>query len=767
VRPENSLRSSQPPLEQLLPIIEASSDFLATADLNWRLTYLNPSGRRMIGLEPDDDVSTMRVGDYVPPEWQDFVRNTMIPSARDNGYWEGEMQILNLKTGRRIDVYRYTFLIRDRETGQPISYATVTRDISVSKQKERAVRDAEERLRLAQEAAALGSWIIETDTGRLQWGAGMNSLFGFPLDAAATQESWRSAVLPADLPLVDRALAATVQDGAPFEVEFRIRRRDEIRWLLGRGRLCSGEDGRLTRFVGANVDITERKLSESALRESEERFRATFENAAVGIAHVGLDGRWLKVNERLCEILGYSRDELLQLTFADVTHPEDLEEDWSQARAVLAGALQTYSMEKRYVRKQGTTVWVNITVSLMRDSAGKPVCFISIVEDISERKHAEEALRQSEERFRELADNMSQFAWMADSTGSLFWYNQRWYEYTGSNFEEMQGWGWQRVHHPDHVDRVSEKFRSAVREGKPWEDVFPLRSRMGEYRWFLSRALPIHDRQGAVIRWFGTNTDITEQLEAEKSLRESQEQFRQLNENLERRIEERTAQLASANRELEAFAYSVSHDLRAPLRAVDGYGRALVEDYEAILGEEGSRLIGRIRSATQRMSQLIEDLLNLSRVSRSEMTIAEVDLSKLAESIVRELRRSEPERQVKVSIAPHLVTRGDERLLGVVLENLLGNAWKFTSKTEEASIRFDRFRQDQKTVFRVCDNGAGFNMAYIDQLFAPFHRLHKESEFPGTGIGLATVQRIVHRHGGEVWAEAQKGHGATFYFTIG
>jgi PAS domain S-box-containing protein len=757
----------QPPLEQLLRIIEASGDFLATADLNWRLTYLNPSGRRMIGIGADDDISQIRVSDYVPPEWQEYVRTTMIPTARDVGYWEGEMQIFNLKTGQRIDVYRYTFLIRDRQTGEPISYATVTRDITVAKQRERAVRDAEERLRLAQEAAALGSWIIETDTGRLQWGAGMNSLFGFPVDAPATQESWRRAVLPPDLPLVDRALAETVRKGTPLEIEFRVRKHGDVRWLLGRGRMFPGEDGRLTRFVGANVDITERKLAESALKESEERFRATFENAAVGIAHVGLDGRWLRVNERLCKIVGYSREELLQMTFADITHPEDLKADWAQAHAVLAGELTTYSMEKRYLCKHGETVWVNITVSLMRDSANQPLCFISIVQDISERRRAEEALRQSEERFRELADNMSQFAWMADSTGSLFWYNQRWYEYTGSTFEEMQGWGWQRVHHPEHLDRVIQRFRTAVVEGTPWEDVFPLRSRDGEYRWFLSRALPIRDRQGAVVRWFGTNTDITEQLEAERSLRQSQEQIRQLNEGLERRIEERTAQLASANRELEAFAYSVSHDLRAPLRAVDGYGRALVEDYEALLDEEGVRLIGRIRAATQRMSQLIEDLLNLSRVSRGEMTITEVDLSRLAEGIISELRRSEPDREVKVSITPHLVTRGDERLLGVVLENLLSNAWKFTSQKEDAAIRFDRIRQNQKTVFRVCDNGAGFNMAYLDQLFAPFHRLHKESEFPGTGIGLATVQRIVHRHGGEVWAEAQKGHGATFYFTLG
>ncbi len=277
----------------------------------------------------------------------------------------------------------------------------------------------------------------------------------------------------------------------------------------------------------------------------------------------------------------------------------------------------------------------------------------------------------------------------------------------------------------------------------------------GNPQWVFMTASLARDRQEHPLYLVVQVIDVTDSKNAERQIRSLNEELRQ-----------HTTELEAANQELEAFSYSVSHDLRTPLRSINGFSQALLEDYQQLLDDQGQDYLRRICQASSRMGTLIDDLLNLSRVTRAEIKYETVNLSTLAEKIIDEYRRLQPQRLVNVQIFPDMIDQGDYYLLGLVLENLINNAWKFTSLTPAALIEFGAQKVDRKTIYYVRDNGAGFDPQYLPKLFTPFQRLHRTEEFPGTGIGLATVKRIISRHGGRVWAEGQLNQGATFYFTL-
>jgi PAS domain S-box-containing protein len=285
-----------------------------------------------------------------------------------------------------------------------------------------------------------------------------------------------------------------------------------------------------------------------ALRISERHLHSVFSASAVGLAIHTLDGRFLRVNHAFCSITGYSSEELTGLSYPSLMHPEDWRQSQKMLRQLASGELPSFVAERRFIQKNGRRVWVQNSVSLLRSEAGEaPDTVIVVCEDINRRKEAEEALRESEDRFRTLADHIPPFAWMADRDGSIFWYNRRWFEYTGTTLEEVRGWGWTRVHHPDHIERVVAKISHCFASGEDWEDTFPLRGKDGNYRWFLSRAVPIRNPQGEIFRWLGTNTDITQQKEIESALQEVRKE-------LESRVDQRTTELRAANEGLRELS---------------------------------------------------------------------------------------------------------------------------------------------------------------------------------------------------------------------
>jgi PAS domain S-box-containing protein len=318
---------------------------------------------------------------------------------------------------------------------------------------------------------------------------------------------------------------------------------------------------------------------------------------------------------------------------------------------------------------------------------------------------------------------------------------------------------WPNLVHPDDLPRVKQTIAESLQEASDLFSEFRIIRPDGRQRWISARGTVIRDAGGLPSRMVGTNIDVTDQKLAE-------EQIRLLNSSLESRVAERTRDLSNANGELESFSYSVSHDLRAPLRTIDGFSLALLEDCGETLNEVGKSHLLRIRTATQRMGTLIDDLLNLSRVTRAQITLETFDLSSVVASVAAELQAAQPDRQVAWNIQPGVLATADSRLLRVAVENLLNNAWKFTSRRACAAISFGTREEHGAPVFFVKDDGAGFDPAYAERLFGAFQRLHATSEFPGTGVGLATVQRVVNRHGGRIWAESSVGQGAAFFFTL-
>jgi PAS domain S-box-containing protein len=516
-------------------------------------------------------------------------------------------------------------------------------------------------------------------------------------------------------------------------------------------------------------DITPQKQIEVALRESEQQFKATFNQAAVGIAQVLPDGTWLRVNQKLCEIVGYCYEELLARTFQDITHPDDLDLDLNYIRQMIAGEIQTYSMEKRYIRKDHSIVWINLTVALVRDSDGQPKYFISVIEDIdrkkqleAERQQAELALRQSEERFRSAMEFSGIGTWDWNLlTGQLVW-NDNSFRLLGYQPHECEPdyQTWRNRVHPVDVEAAEQAIQSAILTRSSYFSDYRVVWGDDSVHWISARGRVIYNSANQPIRLLGVTLDITERKTAEIALQ-------QLNATLEQRIEDRTMQLTEINQELEAFTYSVSHDLRAPLRILQGFAQALEEDYGAHFDDLAHTYIQSISDSAVQMDTLINDLLSYSRLSRTQIELQLIDLNAVVDSALRQLHREIEERQAIVQIqSPLPSVIANRPILIQVVTNLISNALKFVELPNQPVIIIAAQVEENSVRLTIEDNGIGIAPEYQDRIFGVFERLHGIETFPGTGIGLAIVRKGIERMGGQVGVESQLGHGSRFWIVL-
>ncbi len=506
-----------------------------------------------------------------------------------------------------------------------------------------------------------------------------------------------------------------------------------------------------------------RHRTERVLRQQEEQLHRLTETMPAVAWSASAEGNLIFVNQRWTQLTGRATSTAIGLGWLDAVHPNDRTETKAAWQCALASGAP-YKIVHRLQSATGAYRWQRSQAQPQRDQQGRVASWHGLITDVHEQQMAEEALRDERDRFQKIVDTtpgvVHAYKQHADQRISFPYASPRIVEIYGLTPEELAQNGAivAELWHPDDTPHIVASVAQSLANMTNWHDEFRvLHPTKGEI-WVEGHSSPKIQPDGSVL-WYGVLTDITERKLVEQEL------YR-LNSELEQRVTERTTQLQAVNQELEAFAYSVSHDLRSPLRAIDGYTRILLEDYALRLDDEAIRVCTVICNEAQRMGQLIDDLLAFSRLNRTHLQTTVIQMTELAQSIFEELHSSEHQRPVSFQIHPLPTTLGDPSMMRQVWQNLLANALKFSNKRAEARVEVGATQSEQETIYWIRDNGAGFDMRYTGKLFGVFQRLHSAREFPGTGVGLAIVQRIVHRHGGRVWGEGAVDTGATFHFAL-
>jgi PAS domain S-box-containing protein len=645
--------------------------------------------------------------------------------------------------------------LRKNSSGKPIGFLGISNDLTERKRAKEALKERDIVFKkLSANVPGIiyqfqmkpdGSFCLPFSTDAVK------DIYGCsPEDIVNDFSPIAKAVYHGDFDRFVESIKLSAKKMSPWQCEYRVQVPGKpLRWILGTSTPEKLPDGSII-WHGFNTDITQRKKAEAETAILSNALKLALDPILI----LDLEGKVINVNEAAKRLF---ETEDLGVSAPDYIAPEDKEKVTAKMQELLMGSGINVA-EFTVITKSGRRVSIEATGNLIVDANGKANGFVVVERDITDRKRMEEALRQEQRFSKSVLDNLPEIFY-------LFTYPENRFRLSNKQVETLLGFNAEEIHDrhvtewfaPEYRDAILKAIDEVMENGQSSIEA-PLLAKDGhQIPFFLTGAkFEVNDQS----YFMGIGMDLTERKKAEKELEK-------YHEHLEELVRERTIHLEASNKELEAFSYSASHDLRAPLRSIEGFSQALLEDYRDKLDIQGKDYLTRIKTATRRMADLIEDMLQLSRITRMEMNIEKVNLTLIARSVMSELQKSQPRRHVEISIADSLEDTADLRLMRIVLDNLLSNAWKFTERQAKAKIEFGLLKSEVgEKVYFIRDNGAGFDMAYSDKLFAPFQRLHADDEFPGTGIGLATVRRIINRHGGKVWAEGEIDKGATFYFSL-
>lgn len=777
IEAEESVRKSEARLRE---VADMSLDMLSRHDLQGVCLWVSPACRHILGIEPDAMIGRMAF-DFIVPEDHAPAKAALDALLHQD---KSRLQYRVLRADGSVLWVETIWSLTHDKSGAPFEIHCSTRDIREQKSQSELLEDT-------QRLSHLGGWELDIATGSQIWTRELKAIHGLAPDSPPpSTEEVKARLAPASRDLLAEVEARMRADGTPWDVVLRGRAFDDHPLVIRS--TCKAErsrDGKIRLLRGASQDITEQELMRERFESASRLNQSMLSTTEALVALLDLDGRIVRFNEACQRRSGWSESELVGSSFVELLLPEDGRESMHATFATILQRRVSGRHESPWLARDGKILWISWADSVIFDDSGSPLYILCTGIDITEKRKTESVMDALVQRTSSLF-GQAFFDALARDLAILLEVRYAFVariEPHGSHIRSIAFFADGNLAIPmtypiagSPCEAVLEKgllfFPSSIRQAFPHSRILddleaesymavPLYNAAHQPIGILavadSKPMTGGDLAKSILAIFaGRAQGELERHEAEQSLRD-------LNCQLEQRVHERTAELVATNRDLESFSYSVSHDLRSPLRSINGFAQALLEDYAPSLDDEARGYLDRIRNASRRMSELIDDLLSLSKSSRRNLHKSDVDLSEMAAEILTGLHDTEPDRPVELEVEPGLHAFGDHILLRAVMENLLGNSWKYTRRTDHPRILFrSEPTPEGRAGFAVVDNGAGFDMAFAQKLFGTFQRLHASDEFEGNGIGLATVKRILERHGGTIRGHGETGKGAIFAFEL-
>jgi PAS domain S-box-containing protein len=744
---EASLREGE---ERFRSLFDNSADGILLTAPDGEIFAANVSACRMLGRSEKEICQAGRDGIV---DMSDPRLAAALEERRNTGKLRSEYFHIR-KDGTRFPCEVTSSTFNDKDGN--IRACTIFRDITERKQAQEALQDEKEKLLAIINATTDKIFLIDTDGIILAINGAASTHLGLDPDRAVG-----ATVFDGVTPEIAQKRRARIQEICLAKQPFQSESKHQDEWIdtfffpvvVG---------GKVARIVVYGRDITARKVAEEALKKNEKRYRSIFENAMEGIFQSDTHGRLIRANPALAKLYGYDSPEDMIINVTDIPHQLYANQnERKQHRKLLEEHGIVRNFEHEAIRKDGSKIWVSTNTRIVHDATGNILYYEgTVVADITSRKKAEEALKAEWEKYQAASENARAIVnattdaiYLFNTDGVLLAINEAGAARLKIDFETAAGTNVYENVLPETEERRRSRVNEVIHTKKPMYYEADQRG-----RWYDTCLYPVITNETVTgIALYGR--DITDRKLAEEELKKYHEQLEEL-------VEDRTLELKAANKELESFSYSVSHDLRSPLRAIDGFSRILSEEHAANLSQEAQRYIGLVRTSARQMGKLIDDLLTFSRLSRQPLAKQSVAPADIVRQVLEQLHYMQEGRHIKISIGDLPVCQSDPSLLKVVYTNLLSNALKFTGKRDYAIIEIGCNGEGGEHVYYVKDNGVGFNMKYVEKLFGVFQRLHRANEYEGTGVGLANVQRIIHRHGGRIWVTSEMDKGTVFYFTF-